>query len=322
MEEVTDLLLAIYRAARECAPAEFQELCLRLIKPLLHFQSAMWGTGRLSEPGIEVHTAHLHEIAREHILQWQSLNPGDKVIPAVCASPGRALTFHAPTLFASRGERPMLEFTSRAGWQSAMVTAFVNAGQKAIQWLSLYRPDAHRQFVDADQNLAQHLVPHLVEALTINRAIHLRRFYSDGGDASGYLALCDHRGLLHFAEPGFVELVAREYPQWDSAAIPRPLLDRIARRGSTSFTGRYLRLRVHDQVDLLFLRARKILPLDLLSPRELEVARLFGRGKSHKEIAKELGLAPATIRHHLSSVYATVGAHDKAELSRIVQEAE
>jgi DNA-binding CsgD family transcriptional regulator len=70
--------------------------------------------------------------------------------------------------------------------------------------------------------------------------------------------------------------------------------------------------------DLLFLHARPLTPIDQLSPRESEVAKRFGAGQSHKEVARALGISPATVRNHLQVIYDKLGVNDKAALASLV----
>lgn len=53
----------------------------------------------------------------------------------------------------------------------------------------------------------------------------------------------------------------------------------------------------------------------VLSPREHRVARLFARGLSYKEIARQLGLSPATVRTYLRDAYLRLGVKNKIELN-------
>lgn len=55
-----------------------------------------------------------------------------------------------------------------------------------------------------------------------------------------------------------------------------------------------------------------------LSPREAEVARLFGQGLSYKAVARALGSSPATVRHHLRQAYAKLGITSKVQMARLV----
>ncbi len=49
-----------------------------------------------------------------------------------------------------------------------------------------------------------------------------------------------------------------------------------------------------------------------LSVREREVLRLVARGTSNREIAAELFISEATVKTHLTHVFAKLGAKDRA----------
>ncbi len=52
-----------------------------------------------------------------------------------------------------------------------------------------------------------------------------------------------------------------------------------------------------------------------LAPRELEVARLAGRGASNKEIADELGISVRTVETYLYRIFFKLGVESRAELA-------
>lgn len=51
-----------------------------------------------------------------------------------------------------------------------------------------------------------------------------------------------------------------------------------------------------------------------LTPREQDVIQMIGKGLKNKEIAKQLYISEATVRHHLSSVYGKLGVADRLNL--------
>lgn len=316
--EGSDLLLALYRTARESSIGGFQEAALRLIKPLLQFDGAIWGAGKRLDAGVAVHLAHLHEVSPERLVEWESLNPQDRVIPAVVAEPGWPKLFHSPTLFAGRCNGAMRDFTRRAGWQMSMVTAFLAPHGRNAQWVSLYRPDADHQYSEYEQRLARLLMPHLVEALTINRSLHLRSTYGDDGESEAFIALCDRGGMIHYADAGFVETLAREWQGFDGGDLPDEVLALVTCADPPKFAGKRIRLESRSHGGFVFLRARPKLLFDSLSPRERMVALEYAKGRSHKEIAKSLALSPATVRQHLSAVYSKLEVHDKAQLAVVL----
>ncbi len=57
-------------------------------------------------------------------------------------------------------------------------------------------------------------------------------------------------------------------------------------------------------------------PSDMpLTPRELDIVRLVGKGLGNKEIAQELGVSVTTVRTHLNRVYDKLGPGSRVELA-------
>ncbi len=52
----------------------------------------------------------------------------------------------------------------------------------------------------------------------------------------------------------------------------------------------------------------------MLTGRESEIGLLFAAGSSHKQIAQNLGLAPSTVRNHLSACYRKLGVDNRSAL--------
>jgi DNA-binding CsgD family transcriptional regulator len=53
-----------------------------------------------------------------------------------------------------------------------------------------------------------------------------------------------------------------------------------------------------------------------LTAREVEVLALLADGKSTSDIAAQLGITPATIKSHLTSVYRKIGARNRVQAAR------
>lgn len=56
--------------------------------------------------------------------------------------------------------------------------------------------------------------------------------------------------------------------------------------------------------------------LDGLSPRELQILRMIGRGLSRAEIAREACISPKTVDNHRESIMTKLDIHDRAMLVR------
>ncbi len=51
--------------------------------------------------------------------------------------------------------------------------------------------------------------------------------------------------------------------------------------------------------------------------REVEVLQLVGQGLANKQIAEALSISPHTVKYHISSIYAKLGATNRAEAVRL-----
>jgi len=55
--------------------------------------------------------------------------------------------------------------------------------------------------------------------------------------------------------------------------------------------------------------------VDTLTPRELDIVRLVGKGLRNKDIARQLGVAVTTVRTHLNKVYDKLDSESRVELA-------
>ena len=69
-----------------------------------------------------------------------------------------------------------------------------------------------------------------------------------------------------------------------------------------------------------YLVIRPFSRLDRLSERERGLAQLFARGVTRKDIARQLGLSPSTVKNHLSNIYRKLGIKDRVALICAVQD--
>jgi DNA-binding CsgD family transcriptional regulator len=312
-----ELLLELYRAARELSVAEFPDFAFGLIKAVLRFDTARYTALKFLNPGAVVCTAHLHNEAIDTVFDWEQINRHDTVVPTVLASPGRAFSFHALTLFAGLDKAVMRDFTQRTGHRNNLVVALHDDDEGLWKSLSLYRTRPDDLYAQRDQRVLEVLMPHVVEALRINETLGALVVQADTG-ARASLAIAGLNGVLHYAGPRFVELMRLDWPQWPSTRLPTCVLDGASRTGGRGYSGRSIALSVECIGELLFVRARALPAHARLSSRERRVAALYGAGRSHKEVARELGLSPVTVRNHVQHIYAKLGIGDKAQLARVM----
>jgi DNA-binding NarL/FixJ family response regulator len=56
-------------------------------------------------------------------------------------------------------------------------------------------------------------------------------------------------------------------------------------------------------------------PVDVLTPREREIARLVALGLRNAEVARQLHISSPTVKSHLNNVFQKLGVRDRVELA-------
>jgi DNA-binding CsgD family transcriptional regulator len=322
LDPLSPFLLQIYRAARELAVDRFQDALVRQMKPLFGFDASWWGTGMYEGTNAVVHSFHLHELPDEIIGDWERVSHEDVVAHAVVANPGRTINSHSATLLRDRRGSAIHDHVQRYRLGNVLVSSAQSRGMPVLNWLSLFRRDADWQFSEQDRALYELLFPHIVEALTINRLIHLDSMYTSRQSGRAAVAIVDRKGFIYNTDGGFEQCITVEWPDWNSRTLPQPLVQAIVPHATAQYRGNAISVTSQRVGDLYFLKARTLGAVDRLTRREKQIAERFAQGLSHKEIAKLLELAPATVRNYIQTIYGKLGVRDKAALASLMVKSE
>lgn len=308
---LSHLLLDLHRGASEIEAAGFQHWALERLKVDLPFDTAIWASGAGSDAGPVFHGIHLQHLPAQILLDYEPLKQHDRLFAQCMATPGIAIRadgrMDLPALF--------LPYLERYGLMQGLCTMTVDEPTALLTGISLYRRDHARPFSDADAALMNAVFAHLIDTDSRNQLMHLQRearadMHSDGGYAS-----CDDKGLLRYADDRFRRLLTEEWPAWQGPWLPDALKTMVTRPqlevplGQASISSS----KSLGVLWLLQLRRRRL--QDELPARLREVANLAAQGRSHKEIAAELGIAPGTARNHLAKLYRQMGVTNKTELA-------
>lgn len=305
-------MLALYRLAREEPSDLFREAAFLLLRPLLPFDSSIWGAGTLCSTGIVVHSMHLHRQPPEMMANWQIMNHQETVT--------HLMNTHMPGLSLAAESAGIRHQTLRFGVANALIAGYVEHDLPLVNWISLFRESTDRQFSEDEHAFFEALVPHLVEALTTNRVVNLEKTYESCPRGSKCLAIADQYGVICYADVGFRAVVREEWAAWTAKALPQPILRAVIGSDAREFRGARICVGGRQVGELLFLKARTLKSIDSLTLREKEIARHFGEGRTHKEVARILGISPVTVRNHLQTIYGKLRVRDKAELARLLAE--
>ncbi len=316
------LLLRLYRLSQELPIQHFQDAALVQIKRVLPFDSSMWGTATTKPEGIDIHTVHLHEKSPEMVVAYQQIKHQDSAAASVFGKPRVTHIFHTRSSFPGADKNEFRDFLRRFQHENFFVTAENLPRKNFMHWFSLYRADKDAHCTEGERQLLSQLAPHVMQALALNRVIHLDHLEAADRALSPYgSAIADARGMLYHADPQFNGLAQTEWNGWSGPALPTALMDTLT-LGHTCFIGRTVLVRQYVEHGLLFLKARSRCPADQLTVREWTIARLIAKGESHKEIAQTLNRSPATVRNQIQAIYEKLQIGSIAMLIEALRQAE
>ncbi|MBN9427477.1 MAG: helix-turn-helix transcriptional regulator [Burkholderiales bacterium] len=310
-DSIDGLLIELYRGSREVGWRQFQDWALDLLQTRLRFDSAWWGKG--SYHAGYVHHLHLYRCRPEIVEDYRRWVDHDFMRAAVMSRPGVSVNLSDVMSREEFIRTPVYRHFCQPHsieWSLATVS-MVDEKAGLLQWISLRRSDPGQPFTEAERQLKQRLVPHLIEAERGCRQYFLRE---SGARLRGRpWGLCDAHGQLHEIGPQFVDTLRREWPDWSGPELPAPLFDAL--RAGRPYDGENIVIDTESVNGLYCLFARSRTAIDSLSPRERQVAGRYARGEDHARIASSLGVSPVTVRNQIQSVYRKLGINNKAELA-------
>lgn len=191
----------------------------------------------------------------------------------------------------------------------AVTLDFPSSGM--LFFVSIYRGNSRFGFDEIDAMLMEEFVQHLARCWQA----HLAAVRSDGmpNDWEDY-ALSSRKGELLYIGREVGAALDEEYAGWQGSSLPGQLSDMLGRAPCTlsPIGGKGIMVQPCGELISLMVPSRR--RSSVLSPRELSAARLYAQGSSYKEVARTLGVTPATARTYLRNAYVQLGVSNKVEL--------
>jgi DNA-binding CsgD family transcriptional regulator len=310
-------LIDLNALVEDSADARFQASALAAAARVVPFDSALWAVGAGTAEGPLVHGVELLNQPPQMMADWERIKHLDTLFQAAFARSGEVIVATGDGPADGPPFDPLIQaHTRRYGMREIISTILLDPPSRLFTAISLYRAHAGYSFSEVDVHVARHVFTHLTLAWTRRRL----RSVSAGMSTSspGAIALADSHGVLHVASPAFLSALHAEWPDWAGPVLPpalQPLKD-------STYSGRNVVGTATRQGIMVRHELRPRAPIDDLSKREFEVARLVASGLDYRDIAARLKLAPETVRNHLKSIYRKTGAHSRTQLAIMVARTE
>ncbi|MNM30654.1 DNA-binding transcriptional activator UhpA [compost metagenome] len=309
LQAFSSLTLDFQRLAQHEDIEHFHQRALERISQLIAFDSAWWGRAAMIDGLPEEHSPHFYNLPPSYLSDWHSIRHLDVTVERVHKTPGQAVIVD----MRDPSNGPGLNWLGeRYGIGQWMCVVYVDPQTNLSDHLALYRSPNAPRFNELDCQILNNLMLHLVAAVSANQIrtlVAMRETLTSPRNLA--LAVCDPRGVLQCAEGGFVDLLLKEWPRWSGPTLPVTL-------DECGHVGKLVHIEALPVGNQFLLAARINRGLPQLSPRENDVAQGFGEGRTYKEIARDLGLSPNTVRHHIRAIYGKLGVKDKARIAHLL----
>lgn len=315
LAELSACLLDLHEQAPAHDFRPMQRFALARTKTTLPFAAGLLAQGTVTN-GIPVaYDVLLEGRPPEFMESWERVKANDVAAHRATGNPGTTVNVdvNGPLFEACPDVRAHCR---TYGIGHILCTALVSPMAGLFWVMSLYR-ESEFPFTEHERRAKEALTPHLFAAIRQARLGQLRRAAQLSELHGQVAAITTREGIVLEAEPGFGELLATRWHGWQGPALPSEL--RLAHgrgRTTTLFDSVVANLAPADDVVLVHLR--RPLPADDLTGRQLEIARAFSIGDTHRAIGERLGISPNTVRRHLANIYEKLGISSKAELDRMI----
>ncbi len=310
-------VIALYRASREQKTEVFQDFALDCVGEIVPFDFAVWSRAALENGEVRLYSAHQLRMPEGAMQRQRGMGDRDVLGAMAFAALGKTV-IASPARSVTNDPVVIEELIEAFDLGHFLTTCLVDPFTSLVSSVTLMRREAAPAFTEEERRLKERITPHLVEAHTANRLLRLLQ-WSGGPEPYPYaVAICDPEGLLEFGSHEFVETMRREWPGWTGPRLPAALS--LADETPTRRVLAQITVRCEPAGRSRWVRVRPREPVDTLSGREVEVARLSALGGSNKEIGRALELSPFTIRNHLDSVYRKLGLSKRSELGTLLAE--
>lgn len=284
----------------------------------LGFDAAWYGWAQIVPEGVEIHANASLNLPDTYFDTWQSMSEEDVLAPQILEAPRNVATYSRQSGVQSDG---MVYLADTYGLNEIATAMHTRPDRVASFYLSSYRVQRSARAWSLDErNFLQCAVDQLSAAMKLSASEPGR------GDTRGEVSIfVNENGIGILGLNNLRSQLGEFWPGWNGDQLPARLRSLIRVPGEHILTDRDLVVRCEDApglegMGLRKLTLRRLSPFDLLTYREREVAQTLATGKSHKEAARLLGVAPATIRNQTQSIYSKLDIDNRASLTAMVHD--
>lgn len=311
LEAFSGRLLALDSLPADVSPSRLMREGLAGLRGLVPFDAAWWGESSGGMDGLAPRNwlSGRINLSADFAREWNRISTSDRF----ARESMRRLDEVVCELGYADPEPAVEAFSRRHDLYHVMAISRALSGSGLLQFVSLYRHRASPPFEPVHRVLFEQFSAHLMQRWSA-RIAALVGDSATPGDGHG---LVDDAGEFVYVGARLALALRERFAQWDGTRLPADLAAAARAVPATLKLGAR-RIAAQRCGELVLLSLAPQRRAALLPPREMSVALLYADGRSHKEIARDTGLAPTTVRTYLREAYLRLGVSDKVALGRVL----
>lgn len=284
------------------------------------FDCAWYGWAQLMPDDVQIHAQCSLNLPVNFYQSWSAMAEQDLLAAAVRENPAQTAVYDRNGEVQTDG---MISLADQYGLNKLATAMHLRSDRNTSFYVSSYRGGHHARVWREDElDYLQCGVNQLSEAMKLSAA-EMQTPMS----RRGHSMIVNNDGIIIFGLAKAFEKWGALWPEWRDDRLPEHLRNLINIPGEHVLVDRQLVVNCEpalgvNSMDLSNLTLRSLTKFDLLTRREQQVAELLADGSSHKQAARQLGVAPATVRNQTRSIYSKMGVNGRAELALQVRSSE
>lgn len=307
-------VLALTEPSQQLDPERWLMKAVSAFKALIPFDSAWWGqveTG--GSNGWVKNVMHGSLGLRDGFAQeWNAIAKCDDFARASIDRLGTPIIHNGSEQDAMTEPAPLVAFSRRHGLFHCLAITLVFPSSGLLFFISLYRDKPQSTFTETEAVLLEEYSAHL-----LNGWMQCLQQANRGRSQDQWerVALTDTKGRVLYIGKQLSRVLDERFEDWQGTFLPKPLTETLVAPSRPNLR--------HHRAGVMVQPCGNLASLTLsgekdsrLSPRELSAAQLYAQGQSYKEVARALGVTPATVRTYLRQAYGHLGVGNKMALAK------
>lgn len=314
--DFSNFVLELHARTRAMSPDALANWAVSDLSDRIGYDCAWFGWARIDRKEIRMFANAPYNLPSSYYDVWKTILRDDLLAKAVAESRNQTGVYDRRQQDQKEGMIHLCDSFDIGGMACAMRR---RPGRIASFFLSAYRGRNCRPWTSDEITYLRCAVDHLSETL---KAASDCQNQLDSRDRAEVLVNAD--GICILGLGTLRDRFADLFPGWQSDKLPDSWASLITRPGRHLLADRGVVVTSGSVPCTQFIELRRLnfartTPLDKLSLREKLVAGELAVGRSRKETALRLGVAPSTVRNQTQSIYEKLGIDNRISLARLLQ---